>query len=163
MHFKTVFSTKVTLSLPLLPCSFLLPLPPSPSPLLPPFPSSSLSPPIHSNGCEVNVTLYQLVYEGKTNNGPAGSLYQVHIIILLHDQTEILAVFKLGVASGRFIKEHGCLLLEVLQQSHEFANLQCASTKLATHRARIEGAWPSRKVRESLANVVSIVVHSLFC
>ena len=96
------------------------------------------------------------MYEGKTNNGPAGSLYQVHIIILLHDQTEILAVFKLGVASGQFIKEHGRLLLEVLQQNLEFANLQCASTKLAAHKAHIEGAGASRKVRESLANVVSI-------
>ena len=41
------------------------------------------------------------------------------------DRIKILVEFKFGDgASGSFIKEHCRLLLEVLEQSHEFANLQ---------------------------------------
>ena len=41
------------------------------------------------------------------------------------DCKKILAEFKFGGGvSGPFIKEHCCLLLEVLEQSHEFTNLQ---------------------------------------
>ena len=40
------------------------------------------------------------------------------------DCKKILAEFKFGGGvSGLFIKEHCCLLLEVLEQSHEFENL----------------------------------------
>ena len=59
------------------------------------------------------------------------------------DCKKILAEFKFGGGvSGPFIKEHCHLLLEVLEQSHEFENLQNqqhASTELATCTAHIEG------------------------
>ena len=59
------------------------------------------------------------------------------------DCKKILAEFKFGGGvSGPFIKEHCHLLLEVLEQSHEFENLQNqqrASAELATCTAHIEG------------------------
>ena len=47
-----------------------------------------------------------------------------------------MAEFKFGGgASGPFIKERCCLSLEVLEQSHEFANLQeLASYMYSSHR-----------------------------
>ena len=46
------------------------------------------------------------------------------------------------------LKQHCHISLEVLEQSHEFTNLnwQHASTKLATSTARIDGHWMGPRV-----------------
>ena len=61
------------------------------------------------------------------------------------DCKKILVEFKFGIdVLCPFIKERCHLLLEVLEQSHEFANLRgikCASAKLATCTVVCRGFW----------------------